>query len=96
MTVNELCETLIKDNKFTDETFEEFKNHILSDEIDSFNHPNLRKIMSTINKLPFEDRVQGVIGEFAEKMTNKGVDIPCASSCGEDTCAFHEAEFGNN
>lgn len=94
MTVIELCETLIKENKFTDETFKEFKSHILSDEINSFNHPDLRRIMSTINKLPFEERVQEVVGEFAEKMANRGIDIPCASSCSDDTCAFHEVEFG--
>ena len=93
MTIDELCETLIKDNKFTDETFIEFRDHVLSDEIDSFNHPDLRKIMITINKLPFEERVQKVIEVFAFKMENKGISTPCGANCSDDTCAFHEVEF---
>ena len=96
MDINILCEQLLKDNGFTDETFSQFKEFVLSDEIDSFNHPGLRKVMSTINKLPFEDRIQKVIEVFAFKMEDRGIDIPCALSCSDDTCAFHEAEFGES
>lgn len=93
MTVDEICKELILNEGFNDELFEEFSKALLSDDIKDFSDPNLRKLMAVAANLPFEERVQKLISTFAEKMLDKGVQIPCMSSCTDD-CVFHELEFG--
>lgn len=94
MTVDEICKELILNEGFTDDLFEEFSKALMSDEIKGFTDPNLKKLMSVASNLPFQERVQQAIFNFAEKMTNNGVQIPCMSSC-TDECIFHELEFGS-
>jgi len=93
MNINDICKNLILNEGFNDELFKEFEKALLSDDIKDFQDPNLRKLMSVAANLPFEERVQELISKFAVKMTDKGAEIPCMSSC-TDECIFHELEFG--
>ena len=94
MNVDDICKNLILNEGFNDELFEEFSKALLGDDIKDFQDPNLRKLMSVAANLPFEERVQELISKFAEKMMDKGAEIPCMSSCTDD-CVFHSLEFGS-
>lgn len=93
MTIDDICKELILNEGFNDNLFEEFSKALLSDDIKDFSDPNLKKLMSVAANLPFEERVQELITAFTKKMFDKGVQIPCMSSCTDD-CIFHELEFG--
>lgn len=93
MNLIEVCDAIKAEGNYTDENIASLKKAMENEDIKSFQDPSIVKFMFTINTMPFDPRVQDIVSLLVYKASEKGIEAPCGSGC-DDTCPFHEIEFG--
>lgn len=94
MNIDEAISRIETEGHYTDENLKDLENALLGAQPKDFNDPAVRAFMRFVNKRDFDRRVQDIVSNLVDYMNEKGIDIPCAHGCNE-SCEFHEEEFGN-
>jgi len=94
MTLDEVLNKIEADGGYTNDNTAALGQALLESQPKDFADPNVRTFMRFVNKRDFDPRIQKIVETLVNYMNEKGIDIPCAHGC-DETCEFHEEEFGN-
>ena len=94
MTLNEVIDRIEADGGYTDDNVAALEQALFDAEPKDFYDPTVRTFIKFINTKDYDPRIQKIVEHLVKYMNDKGIDVPCASSC-DESCEFHEEEFGN-